>query len=77
MAKSSKRMQAIREKIDRNKLYEAVEAMTVVTSLPRTKFVESIDVAVNLGVDPRKSDQVVRGSSVLPHGTGKTVLFAW
>lgn len=76
MAKISKRMQAIREKIDRNKQYEAVEAMTVVTSQPRAKFVESIDVAVNLGVDPRKSDQVVRGSSVLPHGTGKTVRVA-
>ncbi len=76
MAQSSKRMKAIREKIDRNKLYDAVEAMQVVTSLPRTKFIESVDVAVNLGVDPRKSDQVVRSSSVLPHGTGKSVRVA-
>jgi large subunit ribosomal protein L1 len=76
MAKLSKRMKAIREKIDANKLYEATEAMQVITSLPRAKFVESVDVAVNLGVDPRKSDQVVRGSSVLPHGTGKTVRVA-
>lgn len=76
MANTSKRMKAIREKIERNKMYDAVEAMQVVTSLPRTKFIESVDVSVNLGVDPRKSDQVVRSSSVLPHGTGKTVRVA-
>lgn len=76
MAKLGKRMKAIREQIDSTKLYSADEAMQTVTSLPKAKFTESVDVAVNLGVDPRKSDQVVRGSSVLPHGTGKTVRVA-
>ena len=76
MAKLSKRMKAIRDKIDSTKSYEAVEAMQMIVSQPRVKFVESIDVSVKLGVDPRKSDQAVRGSSVLPHGTGKTVRVA-
>jgi len=76
MAKLSKRMKAIRENIDSNKSYEAVEAMQMITSQPRVKFVESIDVSIRLGVDARKSDQAVRGSSVLPHGTGKTVRVA-
>ena len=76
MAKLSKRIKAIRENIDSNKSYEAVEAMKMIASQPRVKFVESIDVAIRLGVDARKSDQAVRGSSVLPHGTGKTVRVA-
>ena len=76
MAKLSKREKEINEKVDRNKLYEASEAFSLLTSLPRAKFTESVDVSINLGVDPRKSDQVVRGSSVLPHGTGKTVRVA-
>ncbi|MGD9385819.1 MAG: 50S ribosomal protein L1 [Thioalkalispiraceae bacterium] len=76
MAKLTKRQKAIAEKIDRSKIYPVEEAMSMITDLPRAKFTESVDVAVNLGVDPRKSDQVVRGSTVLPHGTGKTVKVA-
>ncbi len=76
MAKLSKRQKAIREKVESSKLYPVDEAFNLLKELPRAKFVESIDVAVNLGVDPRKSDQVVRGSTVLPHGTGKTVRVA-
>ncbi|MGD8784628.1 MAG: 50S ribosomal protein L1 [Thioalkalispiraceae bacterium] len=76
MAKLTKRQKAIAEKIDRSKIYPVEEAMSLITDLPRAKFTESVDVAVNLGVDPRKSDQVVRGSTVLPHGTGKTVKVA-
>jgi large subunit ribosomal protein L1 len=76
MAKLSKRQKVMREKVDRTKLYAVEEAMSLLKSLPKAKFVESVDVAVNLGVDPRKSDQVVRGSTVLPHGTGKSVRVA-
>ncbi|MDH5547146.1 MAG: 50S ribosomal protein L1 [Gammaproteobacteria bacterium] len=76
MAKLSKRAKAIREKIEAGKVYGFEEAVSVLKSLPPAKFAESIDVAVNLGVDPRKSDQVVRGSTVLPNGTGKTVRVA-
>lgn len=76
MAKLTKRMKAVREKLQPGKLYAAEEAFTLLNELPKAKFVESIDVAVNLGVDPRKSDQVVRGSTVLPNGTGKTVRVA-
>jgi large subunit ribosomal protein L1 len=76
MAKLSKRQKVIREKVDASKLYPVVDALTLLKELPRAKFVESVDVAINLGVDPRKSDQVVRGSTVLPHGTGKTVRVA-
>lgn len=76
MAKMSKRKQAIRAMIDRSKLYAADEAFAVLKSFPRAKFTESVDVAINLGVDPRKSDQVVRGSTVLPHGSGKSVRVA-
>lgn len=76
MAKLTKRMKAVREKLQPGKLYAAEEAFSLLNDLPKAKFVESIDVAVNLGVDPRKSDQVVRGSTVLPHGTGKTVRVA-
>lgn len=76
MAKLSKRMCAIRERIEPGKLYALSDALGLVKDTSSAKFVESVDVAVNLGVDPRKSDQVVRGSTVLPNGTGKTVRVA-
>ncbi|MBA56276.1 MAG: 50S ribosomal protein L1 [Pseudomonadales bacterium] len=76
MAKLTKRQKAIREKVDSNKQYDVLEAVSLLAELSTVKFKESIDVAVNLGVDPRKSDQVVRGASVLPNGTGKTVRVA-
>ena len=76
MAKLTKKQKAIAEKIDSSKIYAVDEAMSLIVDLPKAKFTESVDVAVNLGVDPRKSDQVVRGSTVLPHGTGKTVKVA-
>ncbi|MEW5545932.1 50S ribosomal protein L1 [Pseudomonas soli] len=76
MAKLTKRQKAIAEKIEAGKAYNFEEAATLLASLPAAKFVESYDVAVNLGVDPRKSDQVVRSATVLPHGTGKTVRVA-
>jgi len=76
MAKLSKRTQAHRAKVDRSKTYPVADALTLVKECATAKFDESIDVAVNLGVDPRKSDQVVRGSVVLPAGTGKAVRVA-
>lgn len=76
MAKHSKRVQALRAKIDRSKSYPLAEALSLVKENATAKFNESIDVAVNLGVDAKKSDQVVRGSVVLPAGTGKTVRVA-
>ncbi len=76
MAGISKRKKAAREKIDSQKTYEINDALGLVKELATAKFAESIDVSVNLGVDPRKSDQVVRGSTVLPNGTGKTVRVA-
>jgi len=76
MARISKRKQAIREKVDTLKVYDIEAALELVKELATARFPESIDVAVNLGVDPRKSDQVVRGSTVLPNGTGKTVRVA-
>lgn len=76
MAKLTKRQKAIAEKVDPTKLYPIDEALSILKSIPATKFVEGVDVAVNLGVDPRKSDQVVRGSTVLPNGTGKEVRVA-
>ena len=76
MAKLSKKVKAIREKVDSTKAYAIDDALALLKELPRAKFLESVDVAINLGVDPRKSDQVVRGSSVLPNGTGKTVRVA-
>jgi len=72
----SKRKKLAREKVDAAKFYAIDEALALVKELASAKFKESIDVAVNLGVDPRKSDQVVRGSTVLPNGTGKTVRVA-
>ncbi len=76
MAKLSKRMQALRQKVDRNRLYTLDEALALAKETAVAKFDESIDLAVNLGVDPRKSDQVVRGAVVLPAGTGKKVRVA-
>jgi large subunit ribosomal protein L1 len=76
MAAVTKRRKAAREKLDSTKAYVIDEALSLVKELATAKFPESIDVSVNLGVDPRKSDQVVRGSTVLPNGTGKTVRVA-
>ncbi len=76
MTKLSKRIKAINEKIIPGKLYAAEEGFDLLKQLASAKFKESVDVAVNLGVDPRKSDQVVRSSTVLPNGTGKSVRVA-
>lgn len=76
MAKLSKRQAAIKAKLVPGKLYSIEEAVAFLSDLPPSKFKESIDVAVNLGVDPKKSDQVVRGATTLPAGTGKTVRVA-
>lgn len=76
MAAVTKRRKAAREKVDSTKVYLIDEALSLVKEFATAKFPESIDVSVNLGVDPRKSDQVVRGSTVLPNGTGKTVRVA-
>ncbi|WP_434927791.1 50S ribosomal protein L1 [Shewanella sp. HL-SH8] len=76
MAKLSKRARVIREKVDGTKQYDINEAVALLKELATAKFVESVDVAVNLGIDPRKSDQNVRGATVLPHGTGRDVRVA-
>jgi large subunit ribosomal protein L1 len=76
MANLTKRVRAMREKIRPGQAYPATEAFDLLRDLSKVKFRESVDVSVNLGVDPRKSDQVVRGSTVLPNGTGKTVRVA-
>jgi len=76
MAKISKRLAALKATVDRSKLYAADEAIALVKAAATAKFNESIDVSFNLGVDARKSDQVVRGSVVLPKGTGKSVRVA-
>ncbi len=76
MAKQSKRIAAIRERLQPGSQYAAEEAFGLLKELSSVKFTESVDVSVNLGVDPRKSDQVVRGSTVLPNGTGKVVRVA-
>ncbi len=76
MAKLTKRQQLIREKVQAGKQYSVAEAVALLVELSGKKFRESLDVAVNLGVDARKSDQVVRGSTVLPNGTGKSVRVA-
>ena len=76
MSKMTKRMRAIAEKVDREKAYDIAEAVGILNELSKTKFTESFDISINLGVDPRKSDQVVRGATTLPHGTGKTVRVA-
>jgi large subunit ribosomal protein L1 len=76
MAKLSKKQKVLQGKIVRQKFYPVKEALALVKETATAKFDESVDVAVNLGVDPRKSDQVVRGSVVLPAGTGKSVRVA-
>ena len=76
MTRVSKRKQAIREQVERGKVYGVEEALDLLKKTSKVKFTESVDVAIRLGVDPRKSDQNVRGSSVLPNGTGKTVRVA-
>ena len=76
MARNSKRMRAINEKVDPTKVYPIEEAVTLLTEVAKTGFAESIDVSVNLAVDPRKSDQAVRGATTLPHGSGKSVRVA-
>lgn len=76
MAKLTKRQKAIAEKVVAGKQYSFEEAAKLLAELSTIKFKESVDVAVNLGVDPRKSDQVVRGATVLPNGTGKSVRVA-
>ena len=76
MAKLNKRMRNIREKVDVTKQYDINEALSLLKELATAKFVESVDVAVNLGIDARKSDQNVRGATVLPHGTGRSVRVA-
>ena len=76
MAKLSKRVRAMREKIDTAKLYSIDEAVALLKEFSTVKFEETVDVAVNLGIDPRKSDQNVRGATTLPHGTGKSVRVA-
>lgn len=76
MAKLTKRMRVIREKVDATKQYDINEAIALLKELATAKFVESVDVAVNLGIDARKSDQNVRGATVLPHGTGRSVRVA-
>ncbi|MDU5908241.1 MAG: 50S ribosomal protein L1 [Klebsiella pneumoniae] len=76
MAKLTKRMRVIREKVDATKQYDINEAIALLKELATAKFTESVDVAVNLGIDARKSDQNVRGATVLPHGTGRSVRVA-
>lgn len=76
MGRLTRRQKAIAEKVDPTKSYSVDEAVSVLSELARSKFAESFDVSINLGVDPRKSDQVVRGATTLPHGTGKSVRVA-
>jgi large subunit ribosomal protein L1 len=76
MAKLTKRQKALEGKVDREKFYAVADALTLAKSTATAKFNESIDVAVNLGIDAKKSDQTVRGSVVMPAGTGKTVRIA-
>lgn len=76
MAKLTKRRKLVREKLKAAVAYQVDEALALVKEFASAKFPESVDIAINLGVDPRKSDQVVRGSTVLPNGTGKTVRVA-
>ncbi|HAT40154.1 MAG TPA: 50S ribosomal protein L1 [Rheinheimera sp.] len=76
MAKLSKRAKLIRSKVDSTREYAINDAVALLKELATSKFVESVDVAVNLGIDARKSDQNVRGATVLPHGTGRTVRVA-
>lgn len=73
MAKLTKRQRAIAEKVQSGKVYSVVDALNLLKEISTIKFAETVDVAVNLGIDPRKSDQVVRGATTLPHGSGKDV----
>ena len=76
MAKLTKKQKLVAEKFDSEKLYALPDALEMLSSISSNKFKEAIDISVNLGVDPRKSDQVVRGATTLPHGTGKEVKVA-
>src|SRR5690625_5903029 len=76
MAKLTKRQRAIQEKVDRTKQYGIEEAVALLKELSSVKFPETFDVSINLGIDPRKSVQVVRGATTLPHGTGREVRIA-
>ena len=76
MAKLTKRMKAVRAKVEAQKLYPVAEALALIKETANAKFDESVDVAIQLGIDPRKSDQAVRGAAVLPEGTGKMVRVA-
>ncbi len=76
MARLSKRQKAINEAVELGKAYGVIEAVDLLKSLPATKFDQMVDVSVNLGIDPKKSDQVVRGATTLPNGTGKDVRVA-
>lgn len=76
MAKTSKRMRAIAELVDSEKMYPIEEAVSLLNELSKTKLKESFDVSVNLGIDARKSDQTIRGATTLPHGNGKAVRVA-
>ena len=75
-AKLSKRQEAIKAKVEPGRVYSLEDAVKLLQELPAAKFKESIDLSVNLGVDPKKSDQVVRGSTLLPSGNGKSVRVA-
>lgn len=76
MATLSKRVRALHEQVEQQKVYAIEEAVNLLTSTSKVKFKESFDVSINLGVDPKKSDQMIRGATVLPHGTGKEVRVA-
>src|SRR5665647_774708 len=76
MANDSKRYKALRVKVDRAQVYPVQEALKIIKENATAKFNESIDVSINLGIDAKKSDQAVRGSIVLPQGTGKSVRIA-
>ena len=76
MAKLTKKAKLIKEKVQAGKIYPVEEAFSLLKSVSSAKFIEVVDVAVNLGVDPRKSDQAVRGATVLPNGTGKSARVA-
>ncbi|WP_040726447.1 50S ribosomal protein L1 [Thiomicrorhabdus sp. Kp2] len=76
MAKLTKKQKVFAERVDRNASYDLIEGINLVKDLATSKFVESVDVSIRLGIDPRKSDQVVRGATVMPNGTGKSVRVA-
>lgn len=76
MAKLTKKQKVFAERVDRNTSYDLVEGINLIKELATSKFVESVDVSIRLGIDPRKSDQVVRGATVMPNGTGKDVRVA-